>query len=136
VQAHQHERIYGLGQQQDFRALALEIVQVRAAQHGFGILADDEIDQLLVRFYAPDIVLQGGPAVGMKVGLEAQKRGNAFALHREGSHALLQVDAELLPERLVFLWIVFGEVLKFLHDLAGNDLFQACHQACGLDGLA
>ncbi len=113
----------------------MEVIQVRAAQYGLGVLADDVVDDLLVGLHAPDVILQRRPGLRALIRLKAQQRVDAFLAQRIGRDALFEIPAELLPESVVLFGIVFGQRLEFFHHLARDDLLQLGHQSHGLHGL-
>ncbi len=136
MQAHQHERVDGFGQQQHFEALRLEGIQVRAAQDGLRVFTDDVVDEFLAFLHPPGVVFERGPGFGLEVGLEAQQRQHLVVFGWAGCHALFQVAAKLLPECGIFFGVVLCQGFQFLDDLPGQHFLQARHQPARLHRLA
>ena len=109
VDAVYHKLVTTVGEEAHLKAAGFESIQIGAVlQLGAGGTVE-HVDVLLVLFHAGDIICKRGKFAGLgKGGLKTQQLGEGILMLPRGYNALFDEAAELQPELLVFVCIIFG----------------------------
>ena len=120
------ELVHLLGEVEDLRALLLQLLDLGELVDALGIRADGVVDELLVLLHPGD-VLRKRHGLFLRGGVEEEEVPEKLAVGAiVGSHAVLELPAEVPEELLIALPVILQQAqelrLDFLFQVGGDDL--------------